>query len=111
MMKLPPALRAFINSAQWHEIDAGRLDDEGRRFILEVLEAAFKGQEPRKIKESEVAEVVTYAKGLADDLAKGLDENDEVSKGDLIAAENTVREIRREDKAKARKLRSKQRKP
>lgn len=68
-MEIPEKIKPFIHQAHWDFIGVERLDDEDRKLMAELLEAAFADTKPEDADEDDIKDVVREAKALADDLA------------------------------------------
>ena len=97
-MKMPPKLRPFLTPAQWRRLALGNLDPDDQKTVLDCLHAAFKGMEPKEVAKKDLGDVLEMTKSLADAFRVCGDDDDVVTKDDLIAARNTAKDVVRDFK-------------
>jgi len=95
-MKMPGSLHGFVSDEQWAKLKLDELDGGDAKDIIEDMEAAFKGEDPEEIDDSDVEFVVSLAQGIADNLREDLDEEG-FGEEEVAAANATVEDMDEEE--------------
>lgn len=85
-MEIPEKIKPFIHQAHWDFIGIERLDDADKKIMIELLEAAFDGENPEDSDEDDILDVVREAKATADALAVEGDDDEALSDEEVPAA-------------------------
>jgi len=100
---MPPQLKPFLSEADWRSLRLGSLDRDDRKDVLELVLAAFDGEDPAKVTRKDIYEVLRRTKSLADDLRRSSEDEPCVGRKDAILAEEAARAVIREDRARRKR--------